>query len=44
MRFMKSVMAIAAVATMFTMMAVARRRMKSQPPDKRRGFGGARHS
>ena len=44
MRFMKSVMAIAAVATMFTMMAVARRRMMSQPQATPRGFRGARHS
>lgn len=44
MRSMKSVMAIAAVATMLMMMGVMRRRMMSQPDAKRRGFGGARHS
>ncbi len=44
MRIMKSVMAIAAVATMLTMMGVASRRRKGQPRAKRRGFRGARHS
>jgi hypothetical protein len=44
MRFMKSVMAIAAVATMLMMMGMARRRMMSQPQVKGRGGRGARHS
>jgi hypothetical protein len=44
MRSMKSVMAIAAVATMLMMMGVIRRRMMGEPEVKRRGFGGARHS
>ena len=44
MRFMKSVMAIAAVATMLMMMGVMRRRMMSEPEAKRGGFRGARHS
>ncbi len=43
MRLMKPVMAIAAVATMLTMVGVARRRRKGQSQGKRRGFG-ARHS
>jgi hypothetical protein len=44
MRSMKSVMAIAVVATMLMMMGVMRRRMMSEPEAKRRGFKGARHS
>jgi hypothetical protein len=44
MRSMKSVMAIAAVATMLMMMGVMRRRMMSEPEVQRRGFRGARHS
>jgi hypothetical protein len=44
MRFMKSVMAIAAIATMLTMTGIARRRRKGQSRDKRRGLRRVGHS
>lgn len=44
MRFMKPVMAIAAIAAMLMMTGVARSRRKSKPHAKRRGMRRTRHS